>query len=222
MPEPVVLPIIGKTGQPFPNRFFRQEPATTALAVIFPGMGYNTDMPLLYYTGLMLRMHGADVLQVRADYMAAGFQSLSPEERLGRLAADASTGIAGGLAQGDYQQLILAGKSIGTLSMALALQLVDLPQPPVTIWLTPLFRESLLVEAAAECQAPSLFIAGTGDPTYIPAAMTFIQKRIPARVHLVEKANHSLETPDDPYQSLDNLKETMRVLSNFLDEVMVA
>jgi hypothetical protein len=220
MIKPGLLSIQGYQNQPLPNRFYRQEPPAAHLAVLFPGLGYHPDLPLLYYTHQVLLAHGFDTLQLRPDYQTEAFQSASAEGRLEWMAADAAAALKAGLAQGNYQRVALAGKSIGTLSMALCLPFIETPRLPITIWLTPLLREALVVEAALNCQAPLFFIAGTGDSTFVPATMALIQKRTGAQVFLAENANHSLEIPDAPLKSLDFLTQSMGALSGFLDQAM--
>ena len=215
-----LLHIQGFHDLPLPNRFYRQEPASTRLAILFPGLGYNPDLPLLYFTQQLLLRHGVDLLQMRPDYTSSAFQSLSNDGQLEVMARDAAAALQTGLAQGEYQQAILAGKSIGTLSMAMVLPLVDMPEPPITLWLTPLLRQAPLVEAALDCQAPSFYIVGSGDPTYLPAAMDLVQRRTAAKVFIAEGANHSLEIPGDPLKSLDILRRGMAELSAFLDQAL--
>ncbi|MDO9084878.1 MAG: hypothetical protein Q7U53_01620 [Anaerolineaceae bacterium] len=37
-----------------PNTFFRQETETNQLTMIFPGLNYSCDMPLLYYAAQIM------------------------------------------------------------------------------------------------------------------------------------------------------------------------
>jgi len=62
------IPISGYNSTTVPNRFFQQTGAARTLAVVLPGLNYTCDMPLLYYPSRLLVEHGADVLQVQADY----------------------------------------------------------------------------------------------------------------------------------------------------------
>src|SRR5450759_961364 len=222
MANPGALAISGYQNAPVPNRFFRQEPPATHLAILFPGLGYNPDLPLLYYTQQVLLAQGLDVLQLRPNYLGDVFQALSQDERLEWLLQDSAAAFKAGLAQGNYRRVVLGGKSIGTLSMALCLPLIEMPQPPITLWLTPLLHETPVIEAALECQVPPFFMAGTGDSTYSSAAMGLIQKRTGAQVFLAENANHSLEIPGEPLKSLEILAKGMGALSEYLRRAMEA
>ena len=146
------LPITGYAGKTVPNRFFRQGEAARTLAapilaVLFPGLNYTCDMPLLFYPLKLLLARGAEVLQVRADYTVPAYRSLPPEERAAWLAADASAVVQAARLQGEYARLVLVGKSIGTIALA---SLVSLEPQAITIWLTPLLRNPLVTAAAEQ------------------------------------------------------------------------
>ena len=44
--------------------FRRNEMSDKRLAIIFPGMGYHKDKPLLYYSRKLLEQMGYDVIEV--------------------------------------------------------------------------------------------------------------------------------------------------------------
>ena len=104
------------------NLFFRQEADTDHLAVLFPGRGYTTQGPVLYYPGALLRNRGADVLNVDYAYdKRSDFDELSEEEQTAWLKADGKAALDAALSQRDYRHLTLVGKSLGTLVLALLL-----------------------------------------------------------------------------------------------------
>ena len=211
-----ILPITASTGQPLANRFLRRSQPTNRLALVLPGINYTADMPLIYYTTKVLQFHGIDVLQLRPDYQEPGFQKAPVEERLSRMAQDANAGLAAGLAAGSYQQIILAGKSIGTLGMALLLASSTGLDPAIAVWLTPLLHDHLVVKAAEGHTGPSFFMAGSDDETFDPQVMQRIVNKTAAQVWIAEGADHSLEIPGNPLQSLNILLSGMQALSTFL------
>jgi len=220
MSPPSTLPITASNGQPLANRFFRVSQPTNRLALVLPGINYTADMPLIYYTTQVLQFHGADVLQLRPNYQDPAFQKTPVEGRLSWMAYDAHAGLAAGLAAGSYQQVILAGKSIGTLSMALLLaQSAGLDQA-VTVWLTPLLHDPRVVKSAQGHAGSSFFMAGSDDKTFDPQAMQSIKDRTAAQVWIAKGADHSLEILGDPLQSLNLLLAGMAALSTFLAEVL--
>ena len=212
------LPITGYAGKTVPNRFFWQGEAARTLAapilaVLFPGLNYTCDMPLLFYPLKLLLARGAEVLQVRADYTAQAYRSLPPEERAAWLAADARAVVRAARLQGEYARLVLVGKSIGTIALA---SLVSLEPQAITIWLTPLLRNPLVTAAAEKNRAAALFVAGTADDLYDAVALKRIQAATQAEAELIEGGDHSLEIEGDFFASLRSLEQIMRAIDGFL------
>jgi predicted alpha/beta-hydrolase family hydrolase len=209
------LSISGHGGNPVPNRFFRQDGAARTLAVLFPGLWYTCDMPLLYYPLNLLLGHGAEVLQVRADYTVAAYQQRPAHERLAWLAADSQVAVQTAWAQGNYTHLVLVGKSIGTAALATVLPTLQ-EKTALAVWLTPLLHQPALVEAAARHKGPALFVAGTADDTYDAATLKNICQSTGAESLLLEGADHSLEVADDMPRSIQNMGQVMQTMDEFL------
>lgn len=215
MPELKItaLAITGYAGKTLPNRFFRQEGPAPTLAVLFPGLNYSCDMPLLFYPLKLLLGRGAEVLQVRVDYTVPEYRNLPPADRAAWLAADAIAAVQAARRQGAYERLVLVGKSIGTIALA---SLVPHEQQAITIWLTPLLRNPLVTEAAEQNRSPALFVAGTADDLYDAAALQRIQAASQAAAELIPGGDHSLEIAGDFFASLCALEQTMRAVDGFL------
>ena len=213
--EITTLAIADHRGEAIPNRFYRQKGQASRLGVIFPGMRYTCDMPLLHTTTDLLLQHGADVLQLHTDYTGPAFQSASGREQLERLAGDALAGVRVGRKQRNYTDLLLAGKSIGTLAMA-SLLAKGGESHAAAIWITPLLHQPDLVETARKHPAPALFLASTSDQTYDPQAMRSILEAGVAKALILEGANHSLEIPGDALRSAELLKQVAQTIDQFL------
>ncbi len=208
------LSITGYDTNPLPNRFFRQAGSANTLAVLFPGLRYSCDMPLLFYPFKLLLERGAEVLQVRADYTLTSYPSLPPDERAAWLAADAQAAVQAARRQGKYTRLVLIGKSIGTVSLA---SLAPHERSAISIWLTPLLRNPQVVAAAEQNPGAALFVAGTADDLYSAAALNRIHTATQAETALVEGGDHSLEIAGDFFASLRALEQVMRAIAGFLD-----
>ncbi len=202
--------------RPVPNLFLRQEETASILAVEYPGLNYTCDMPLLYYPANLLLGRGADVLQVRADYTLPAFQALTGNERVRWLYADAAAALRAGRAQRDYSQVVLIGKSIGTLALA-QLVLMGVAQGAYLIWLTPLLHQPFVVDAALQGNNPALFIVGTVDRTYDAAALSGILEATGAETVFVEGGDHRLEIAGDVYRSLHAMQDILRGMEGYLD-----
>ncbi len=205
-------------GQPLPNLFLRQKDATDHLAVLFPGYQYTTGMPLLYYPGLMLLEHGADVLRVEYTYsQQPGFQGLPEGERAAQLRADATAAIDAALAAHPYQRITLVGKSIGTRVLGEIAADVRLAAARI-IWLTPLFSSDALYAQAKAAPQPGLFVIGSTDPAYHPARFAELAARPGSRGLVIPGADHSLEIAGNFWASLDALHSMLAALEAFLAE----
>jgi hypothetical protein len=214
------LEITGSDQHPLANVFQRHDKPASRLAVILPGLGYNVDMPLLYYTARLMVEHGCDVLQIHPDYQAGAFSSLPKTTRYERMYADAASALRSSTAQRNYQQVVLAGKSIGSISLALLLKRYGGLRQPTAVWITPLFGETVVREAALVFTGPSFYMAGKADSSFDPAALQEIQTKTGAQAWLAENADHSLELPGDPLGSIRLLAEGMQALSTFLDQTL--
>lgn len=199
------------------NKFFRQKEITRTLVVILPGWGYTCDMPLLYYITEQFTGLGADILQLRADYATPDFHSASREQRAGMLYSDAQALFTAGQSQREYTQLIVVGKSLGTITMSSLVTQNQLPPMTITIWLTPLLNTPRIVEALGIIASPSLVIGGSVDQAYDQDILAQIQEMAGITALTIEGANHSLEIPGDVPRSIRLMEEILQSITGFAD-----
>lgn len=212
------LTITGFGDKPLPNTFFRKKETARDLAVLLPGLRYSADMPLLYYPTELLLQRNTDVLQVDADYTVQGFQTAASQKQVEWLESDARAAIEAGKERRDYQRLILVGKSIGTITLA-QLAHSGLDAGTILIWLTPLLRQSQLIQAALDYGGPSFFISGSADPSYDANAIKELNQAENIQTLVIEGADHSLEIPGNAFESVNVMAEILQGIANFLDEV---
>lgn len=211
------LSVLGYRGQPLANTFVRQDQEARQLAILFPGVAYTTDMPLLYYTRSVLLAQGADVLSLETNYhRRPEFPQLAPEERQTWLAADTEAAVAAALAQRKYAEIVLAGKSLGTLAMGHLVANDARLAKACCIWLTPLLREARLREQIKAGGQRGLFVAGTADPHYEPGAWEEVVTAVQGEYVLIPGADHSLEFPGNVQADLAVLPQLATVLQSFL------
>ena len=157
------------------------------LAVLFPGIGYTCDKPLMYYSGKLARALGYDVRPVPYTGFPKGVKG-SPEgmRRSFALASEQAEALLGDVRWDDYESLLLIGKSIGT---AVALRFArEHGLTARSVLFTPL-AETFIFETGE-----AIAFHGTADPwAETPAIEAACRSRgIP--LYLTEGANHSLET----------------------------
>ncbi len=214
-----ILDIVGSRGETVPNTFFRQKAETDHLAVLLPGIGYTSHMPVMYYPCLALLSNGADVL--RADYNYAkrsDFMSLEPDDRRRWAAEDAIALLATAMKQRKYAKMTLAGKSIGTSAMGYLITTVhDLPTLQC-IWMTPLLKNEQLLSQIKRVRHRALFVTGTSDPHFDQANLDDLQELTGGQSIVIAGADHSMEIGRDPIKSIQALERIMKGISNFLAE----
>jgi hypothetical protein len=210
------LNIVGYQGQPVPNTFFLQDFETRHVAILFPGYAYNASMPALYYPGRLMLARGADLLRVEYAYnLHAEFPTLPGDDRACWLAEDVTSATNVTLAQRDYQQITLIGKSIGTLAMGYLLATVSRLRDARCVWLTPLLSDANLLAQIKESSNRSLFVIGTADRYYDPQTWNDLVQATGAQSLIIEGADHSLEIPDDTMASLHAMERVVRAMDRF-------
>jgi hypothetical protein len=209
------LSVTTQTGRLIPNRFYKHNEPAKQLAIIFPGMRYTCDKPLLYYTTLLLLKSNCDVLQIWSDYASPEYEKLSGSELGMTLLSEATDVVNRLIGQENSQQVILVGKSIGTLTMALLLAQTQPPNLSSTIWFTPLLNIPWVVEAIRNIQLPAFIAGSPADRTFDLEIIKSLEKPWITSL-VIPDANHSLELPDDPIGSLKIINEIVDRLAVFV------
>ena len=221
MVDPRTLSLKDYHGQELANQLWPADRPIGWLAVVLPGLGYTSDMPLLFFTRRMLLWRGVDVLNLNLATRSAVFQGATEAEQLAWLTADVLAGIKAGLAQHEYRGLILAGKSIGSLAIAGAVEQAQDLLPTALIWLTPLLKWDVVLKAALAARGPQVHLCGGADSTFAPERLQQILSAKPqARAYVAKDANHTLEVPGNDRATFQGFSEAMLFLGKFLDAVL--
>lgn len=210
------LAVEGFRGEPVPNELVRQQARSTTLAVLLPGRRYTCDMPLFYYAEHLLLDRGWDVLRVQYDYRQLD-RSTSPDEQTERLAGDSRAAVDAGLKQGEYQRIVLIGKSLGTIAI------VHL-RPTLTVtdvwwvWLTPLLKRPDVLECVTACAKRSLIVIGSRDAHYEPATIDRLTAGNQCMAMVIDGGEHSLDLEGDAAGSARSVVTTVRAMDRFLPD----
>ena len=180
------------------------------LAVLFPGIGYHCDKPLLYYSARLARAAGYEVLPV--PYAGFPQKVRGDGDRL-RASFEIVWTQAGEMLKAvewaDYRDVLFIGKSIGTIVGARCATEKGLPARGVL--LTP------LVETFPFVAGPAIAFHGTADPWAETRAIAAACEAKGVPLYLTEGANHSLET-GDALKDVRTLEETMQRIDAFMRE----
>ena len=178
------------------------------IACLFPGIGYTCDRPLLYYSRKLLKELGWEVVPVPYTGFPSGVKG-HPEKMLqsAQMALEQAESILKDIDWKDYSDVLLIGKSIGTVVCAAyagrhGLKCRQILFTPVEATFQFAGRESIAFHGTADPWADTKLIEGLCHRTGIPLYET-------------EKANHSLETGDTDLD-IENMRSTMRIVRAYV------
>ena len=210
------LDISGNHERAVANQFIQQERASEKLAIMYPGLRYSCDKPLLYYTTELLLSRGYDVLQLWSNYGSSEFNQLSQAEQTVQLIQDGHALLNSGIQSGTYSQRLLCGKSLGTLTMAFILNEDQNLTSATTVWFTPLIHLPPVSQAILNIEAPAFVAGSQADSTFSAGPADQIISMSAATTFVIDHADHSLEIPGDTLNSLQILNQIMVKLSEFI------
>ena len=190
------------------------------LVILFPGIGYNCDKPLLYYGRKLAEQEGYECRMVPYVYdgdarirgdrerMKKAFESLYAQ------AAEMLSGVE----YGQYEEVLFLSKSVGTvIAAAYAKELREKGiLPGAGFWLRHVLYTPLEYTFQYEPENAVGFL-GTADPWCVPEEVFRLAKKQGVPMHAYEGANHSLETADT-FANLRVLADIMTKTKEFLQK----
>lgn len=184
---------------------------TNKLAVVFPGIGYHTDKPLLYYSKKIAKKHGFEVVEVPYGNFPDGVKgSKEKMEKAFYSALAQSEEILKNIDFSRYDTILFLSKSVGTAVASAYGEKHHLQT--VNVYYTP-------VDASFEFMVqPGIVFHGTKDSW---AETQFITKNCEEKnfpVHFIENANHSLET-GDVLMDIKNMESIMKVTEEYIESI---
>lgn len=181
------------------------------IAVIFPGIGYHTDKPLLYYSRKIAARQGFEVKEVSYDGFEAGIRGNMEKMKEAFLSAlSQSEELLENVDFSAYDTVLFISKSVGTAVAAAYAARHGLKT--ANVFYTP------VEESFQFMKNPGIVFHGTADP-WIPHDR-FLEKcsSTDYPYYLTEGGNHSLET-GDVQKDLDNLKKIMEQTEKYIREL---
>ena len=159
------------------------------LCVLFPGIGYHCEKPLLYYSAKLAKSKGYDVIPLKFS----GFDNSAKgnDEKMSTAVEHALSLAEKQLSDTDfssYEKIVFIGKSIGTTACLAYREKNGINAS--CILLTPL--EATFESLSHRCTA----FHGTADQWADTEAIRKLCRKHLVPLHEYENANHSLETGD--------------------------
>ena len=182
------------------------------LAVIFPGIGYHADKPLLYYARKLATEAGYEE-QIKIEYTSTQKKIRGDKEKMKKafeeLYAQAENSLKD-IKWEEYDDILFISKSIGTvIAMTYASKMhLDNARQILYTPLAPTFSNV--------CNTEVISFIGTSDPwSNVPEVIALARNNdIP--IHVYDDANHSLET-DDTIENLNIIQDVMKKTKIFIN-----
>lgn len=181
------------------------------LAVVFPGMGYNGDKPVLYYTKKLAKAAGYDVIDVTYELPVKSKDILNDRDGMKAAFEIAVKQVEEQLDAGEFdkcEKVLFVGKSIGTALAGYydkshninAAQLIFTPVPQTFDFLR---------------AGSGVVFHGNADPWCNTEIAGNKCEELGLDLIIVEKGNHSLET-GDPIKDIQELEDVMEEVEKFI------
>lgn len=172
------------------------------LAVFFPGIGYTTDKPLLYYSEKLAKQYQYETFRVSYGELDKDVEKAFQE------ALTATEMMLMGYNWMRYEEILFVSKSIGTAVACAYAEKFNIRCR--NIYYTPL-------EQTFSCSPqPGIVFHGTADPW---AKTDMIKEKCRAYdlpLHIIEGTNHSLEVADDTEKNIQNLMRIMALTEKYI------
>ena len=181
------------------------------LAVIFPGVGYHTDKPLLYYSKKLAVNAGYEIVEIKYHDLPDNIKG-NRERMIAayEIALDQTRQVLSILDISIFDDILFISKSIGTAVAAGYAEKYDLKVRH--IFFTPVVETFQLMTK----ENPCIVFHGKADPWADDLEIRNACKKIGCPEYAYENANHSIET-GDVTTDIGNLKEIMEAVKTVID-----
>lgn len=182
-------------------------PASATLVVLFPGLAYSCECPLLYYAQQSAIEYGHDVLALEYGYQSA--RAEFKFEEVDQLIDECMQAVE--RVSSKYDHTIFISKSLGTwIAGEVDRRLTDVSVKH--IYLTPIEMSLPYIKESA-----GYVIYGTKDEYFGEEAIRHIQGLQSIRPYPVLEASHSLEV-DTVAHSLLVMREIVLLYNDFFEQ----
>ena len=192
----------------------RKRISMSRLAVIFPGIGYTADKPLLYYSKRIAADHGYEIRMM--DYK--GFPAKVKGDRKNMeksfaIALQQSLEKLSDINMASYEDILFIGKSIGTIVAAKIAAASRFRDRIRLILYTP------LTDTFSFCFGKAIAFSGDDDPWVgkNESPVFGMCEKLGIPCFLIPDANHSLESKD-VFADMKELYRIMKETERFICE----
>ncbi|MEK4579096.1 alpha/beta hydrolase [Bacillus sp. FSL R12-0074] len=171
-------------------RYTHIEKGSNTVCFMFSGSGYNYDKPLFYYATMLMLENKIDVVHIHYSY--DGQLMEKPMEEVTKVMMDDINPIMNEvLKNGQYNDSMFLGKSLGTIPIANDLMKREEYLQSKMILLTPLLTFDSIFDSILHSRHDGLLVIGDKDHQYNASQMERLEQSN-LKIEIVKNANHSL------------------------------
>jgi hypothetical protein len=167
------------------------EVGSETICFMFSGGGYNYDKPLFYYSTMAMLQNKIDIVHIHYSYDEQTMKK-AIEEITKIMMDDINPVIFEVLKNGQYNDTIFLGKSLGTIPIANELMKRDEFLKSKMILLTPLLKFDTIFNSILNIQHQGLLVIGDKDLHYNSNQIDQLGKSN-LKIDVVQNASHSLD-----------------------------
>lgn len=190
------------------GEFFCEE-HSASIVIIFPGLKYGHDKPLLYYARKAATKSKKDVLCINYE-KSLDWDDIGKEKI--NVVANQCLEIINKCIDKKYKKIYFVAKSIGTEVCGSAAEKLNISNGSF-LYLTPTYAAVKYI-----IESNCTVITGTKDEIFGDKYIEEVYKLHNVNLMLVEGGNHSLEIESDLISSIDTLKKVANLYIRFFEE----
>lgn len=187
-----------------------------SLLVMFPGVGYTCDKPLLYYIGKLYQNDNFDVKKISYAGFMNGLKDDSQKmNHAYELVKKQTKEQLKDINWNEYEKVVFVSKSIGTVGAAYIFRymqdkkIINSNLKISNIFLTPLVETFNYVT-----ENSGFVIIGDKDQWSDYAQICKLAKKYNLPVHIIENANHSLEN-SNIFDNIDIISNVVKIVDSY-------
>lgn len=187
-----------------------------SLLVMFPGVGYTCDKPLLYYIGKLYQNDNFDVKKISYAGFMNGLKDDSQKmNHAYELVKKQTKEQLKDINWNEYEKVVFVSKSIGTVGAAYIFKylhdekFINSNLKISNIFLTPLVETFNYVT-----EKSGFVIIGDKDQWSDYAQICKLAKKYNLPVHIIENANHSLEN-SNIFDNIDIISNVVKIVDSY-------
>lgn len=178
------------------------------IAVIFPGTGYHSDKPLLYYSRKLAAENGYEVKDLPyGNFLMDIKDNVEKKKEAFNTAYTQAENMLKEVQWDEYEEILFISKSIGTLVSAAYAKKYDLVTR--NVFFTP------VAETFQFVTQPGIVFHGTYDPWAKTEIIREKCRQLELPLYAYEGANHSMET-GNVMTDIENLTKMMEQTKKYI------